>query len=287
MGSNGKGGSSGPKNPVLVIPYYPNDGGHRPLASSSPFWKCDAIKLNGIPYAGELLEVGAQIEISVDVVNRGAQIPPPLTTSLFYWANPTTNFTSSTCTFIGASAPAPLSTSQITPLAPVTWSVPAGTPKHICLLAEVTTVLDPAQQTYNAAADRHWGQQNVYVMTVSAGGEIRVGFDMANGGTTASRFHLEVTHILVNQRALRNIVPKDTVLGEAEEITLTRTLSKEVGGPHSLHAHLAANEVLSVELRALVPRDATPGSTIVLQVAQFEHQKNQAVGGLGIVVHVK
>jgi hypothetical protein len=133
--------------------------------------------------------------------------------------------------------------------------------------------LDPAPANFDAVADRHIGQQNVHVTKAPSGGEIRVGFVMANGRATTTEFRLEATHILVNPRALRHIVPGDSVLRKAEEITLKPARSNEGRSKDRLTVELAAGELLEVELRARVPREAMPGSTILMQLAQYEDQR--------------
>lgn len=283
MGSDGKGGNGNPPGTYLVIPYFSGDMGSRPLPSADPFWMCTSILINGSPYAGQQLMPGQNIQLSLDAINYGTLTAPAL--CLFFWANPTTAFTSTTVQFIGQTSLS-LARNALTLAGPVSWTVPAGTPEHICLLAEITSPADAAPANYDAAIDRHYGQQNVHVTSAAPGGQIRVGFLMANGRAAASRFRLEVTHVTASHRALRHIVARHAVSRQAEQIELRRTGAKAAGDRHGLEAELATGEVLDVELNARVPADAVPGSVIVLQLAQYEHHRHQPMGGLGVVVKV-
>jgi hypothetical protein len=283
MGSDGKGGNGNPPGTYLVIPYFSGDMGSRPLPSADPFWMCTSILINGSPYAGQQLMPGQNIQLSLDAINYGTLTAPAL--CLFFWANPTTAFTGATVQFIGQTSVS-LARNALTLAGPVSWTVPTGTPEHICLLAEITSPGDSAPADYDAALDRHYGQQNVHVTSAAPGGQIRVGFLMANGRTAASRFRLEVTQLSASHRALRHIVARHAVSRQAEQIELRRTGSKAAGHRHGLEADLARGEALDVELSARVPADAAPGSVIVLQLAQYEHHRHQPVGGLGVVVKV-
>ena len=109
---------------------------------------------------------------------------------------------------------------------------------------------------------------------------------MANGKATAARFRLEVTHVPINHPVLRPVVAENAVLVHAEEIHLSRVLAEPEPIGHTLHADIAADELLELELNARVPLNATPGSTIVLQLAQYEENGQEPVGGLGVIVHV-
>jgi hypothetical protein len=285
MASDGKGGNGDQPSAstYLVIPYYSGDQGSRPLPSAEPFWMCNSIKINGTPYTGQQLPRKETVKLTLDAVNYGTM--PAGATCLFFWANPTTNFTGASVTIIGQ-VPVLLARNTLTTTAPILWTVPDGTPQHICLLAKITAPGDLAPGDYDAAADRHFGQQNVHLTSLAPGGQIRVGFVMGNGRATTTRFRLEVTHVLVNHRALRHIVGANAVLRRAEEVNLMRTPSDAGQNLHSLYAELAVGELLEVELSARVSHDATPGSTIVLQLAQYQAQQHQPVGGLGVVVRV-
>jgi hypothetical protein len=280
-GNNGKNGNQ--PGVHLVIPYYSGDPGGRPLPSADPFWMCTSILVNGSPYAGQQLMVGQSVALGLDAINYGALTAP--TACLFWWANPTTAFSAATVNLIGQTSLS-LARNALTQSASVVWTVPGGTPEHICLLAEVTTPADLAPGNFSAAVDRHYGQQNIHVMDAPPGGQIRVHFVMANGTKTTERFRLEVTHVLAHHRALRHVVARHAVLREAENIDLRRGRSKAGENRHSLNVELAADEVLDVELTARVPRDATPGSTIVLELAQYQDKRHHPAGGLGVVVHV-
>jgi hypothetical protein len=281
MPNGGKGGGT----VQLVIPYFSGDQGFRPLPSAYPYWMCHAIKIDGSPYAGQLFSPGQTVNLTVDVINIGTLTVTPVV--LFFWAPPTTNFTFPPATLIGLVSPSPvLAMNALTTTSPVVWPIPAGTPEHICLIAEVTFPADPAPTDLDAIADRHFGQQNVYLLSAAPGAHIQVRFMMINNGATAARFRLEATHVLVNHHALHHIVGEHAILREAEGIELMPCRSDARRNRRGLHVDLAAGEQLEVEFNALVPRDATRGSSIIVELAQYGEDSHQPVGGLGVVVNV-
>ena len=256
---NGKDGNKDQPGNYLVIPYYPGDPGNRPPPPAYPFWMCSSILVNGTPYAGQQLMVGQTVELDLNVINYG--ILPAPTLCLFFYAKPTTNFTVATSKIIG-STPVALSRNHLTTTpSPVSWKVPEGTPEHVCLPAMVTTPADPPPPGGNidAAGDRHYGQQNVYVANAPPGGQISVPFDMANGAATTGRFRLEVTHVLVRHHALRHLIAGHSVFRKAEKIDLRPTSSKAQAGHHNINVELAAGEVVEVELNAFVPQEQRRG----------------------------
>jgi hypothetical protein len=282
--SNGDGKNGGKSGTWLVIPYYAGDMGARPLPSSIPFWTCSSIKINGSPYAGQPLTAGQTVNLTLDAINYGT-----MTTAaqcLFYWANPTTAFTYPNVQLLGQGvfptglARGALSTSQSTSV-----TVPEDTPEHICLLAEVTSSPDVAPQDYNAANDRHWGQQNIHVVDAVSGGQIRVVFTMANGSARPGRYRLEATSLTKRFESLSHLLAPGTALYEAEDIAF-RTLKGRDRNAEVLNVELRAREIVDVEFTAVVPSTARPGSAVVLQIAQYEEHRHRPVGGIGVVVHV-
>jgi hypothetical protein len=265
----------------LVIPYYTGDQGYRPPPSADPFWMCKSIMINGRPYAGQELPRGETVNLSLTAVNLGT-LPAP-TICLFFWANPTTSFTSASLQLIGQTIVS-LVYNVLTTSPSVTWTVPEDTPQHICLLAEVTTGSDPAPKEFGV--DRHFGQQNVYLTAAPPGGEIRIGFFAGNNRATAARFRLEATPVLVNHPALHPIVDPGSTLHKPAEVHLAHSRSDAGRHTHSLHVDLAAGETREIELRVVVPSNAALGSTVILQLAQYPERQLQPVGGLGVIVRV-
>lgn len=282
MTNKGAGNDRDQPGTYLVIPYYSGDTGSRPLPSSIPFWTCSSIKINGSPYTGQPLTAGEAVSLTVDVINYGTLTTPAL--CLFFWANPTTSFTNATVHLIGQTS-LPLARLALTTTVPISWTVPDGTPEHICLLAELTATSDPAPQDYDAATDRHFGQQNIHVVDAAPGGQIRIPFTMGNRSATAKRYRLEASFVLEKFDALSQLLTAGTVLREAEQLNW-RKRSDPGQSLDVLNIELAAGETLEVELTALVPADAQPGSTIVLQLAQYEERRHNPMGGIGVVVNV-
>lgn len=99
-----------------------------------------------VPGTGQQLHAGETHQLTLDVMNYGSLTAPA--NCLFFWAVPTTNFTpayvsnNTTGYLIGQAAlsvpitsvSAPASTPPTT-MGPVEWTIQAGHPEHICLLA--------------------------------------------------------------------------------------------------------------------------------------------------------
>lgn len=293
MGNNGNNGDGNSPGTYLVIPYYAGDEGAWPLPSADPFWMCSSILINGSPYAGQKLISGQTVNLSLDAINYGDLTTPA--TCVFFWASPTTVFTNTTVKLANSQNPASPSSSNgswarsttATPCPPIPWIVPEGIPEHICLLAMITSPSDLAPQTYDAAGDRHWGQQNIQVLSASPGGKIRIQFAVANGLATAGRFRVEVTSLVERHQALRHVVNERSPMRTAEKAGLRQTRSGAEFADKLLYVELAPGERRDLELEAHVPADAPSGSTIVLQVAQYDERQHSPMGGLGVVVHVK
>jgi hypothetical protein len=75
------------------------------------------------------------------------------------------------------------------------------------------------------------------------------------------------------------------VLGKAERITVA-PLAASGQDTDVLTVAVEAGGTLDLELTALVPAAAKPGSAIVLQLAQYEARQQRALGGIGVVVRV-
>jgi hypothetical protein len=291
--SNGINGDGNPPGTYLVIPYYSGDEGARPLPSTDPIWMCSSIRVNGTAYSGQKLTSGETVTLSLDAINYGELTAPA--TCVFFWANPTTVFTSDSISLANAQTPMlpsssngswARSTSVATACPPISWVVPEGIPEHICLLAMITSPSDLAPLTYDAAGDRHWGQQNIQVISSSPGGMIRIRFSMANALAVAGRFRLEVTSLVERHQALRHVVAEKSPLRVAEKVRLREGRSDGKFMEKEIHIELGSGERRDMEVEAQVPADAVSGSTIVLQVAQYQEEGRRPMGGLGVVVKV-
>jgi hypothetical protein len=151
-----------PLTPYIVLPYYPTDDGSRPLPPTVSYWRCAGILVNGSPYAGHPLTSGTTIALSVTVRNIGALATSGV--ARIYWAHPATAFNANTVNLIGQ-APFFVVKGQTLVSQVINWVPDHSVPAHVCLLAEVTCVADPALFTFNAHVDRHYGQQNLNLIS--------------------------------------------------------------------------------------------------------------------------
>lgn len=166
-----------PALPYVLIPYFAGDYGTRPLPV--PYFTCPGLHVGGSSYAGTPLTPGSTLSLSAQVINYGHASAAEVA---FYWADPSTAFTKSALHLIGLTA-LYLPWKVLTETKPVSWKLKDEVPAHVCLLAEVTALGDPPTVPLNAAADRHYAQQNLQVLRVAPGTEAFASFFAANPGT--------------------------------------------------------------------------------------------------------
>jgi hypothetical protein len=268
----------------LVIPYYLGDTGGRPLPPSYAFWTCAAIKINGAPYHARPLAPGETVSLTVDVINYGLLTTPALVR--LFWTDPTVAFTAASLApgLIGQLT-LPLARGALTTTGPIAWTIPDGTPAHICLLAEVTSPGDPSAPGYAAASDRHFGQQNIYLTSAAPGAAVQVTFTAGNSGQATAHYRIAANSITENLTGLAPVLGVEPLLTRAGQVSLG---PGSVSGPGAatLEADLDAGELLEVELTAQVPPGARPGSTIVLQLAQYGGDQ-RLLAGIGVLIQVQ
>jgi hypothetical protein len=280
----GRRGDDDQPGSYLVIPYYPGDTGSRPLPDSVAFWTCGAIKIDGASYTGQQLVPGETVNLTVDVVNYGTVTTPTLVR--FFWADPTVGFTTATIMpgLIGQ-VTLPLARGTLTTTEPAPWTIPDGTPAHICLLAEVTAPTDPAPSSYAAVSDRHFAQQNIYLTLAAPGDAVTMGFTAGNGGPDPAHFRVSANSVTENLTGLAPILGVEPLLTKAGLVSLGPDSIADPGSA-TLSLNLDSGEVRAVELTVQVPRDARPGSRVMIQLAQWDDNVN-ALAGLGVIIQVQ
>jgi hypothetical protein len=268
----------------LVIPYFSGDTGSRPLPASYAFWACAAIKINGAQYQGQQLAPGETVNLTVDVINYGLLTTPALVR--LFWTDPTVAFTPANLApgLIGQLT-LPLARGALITTEPIPWTIPDGTPAHICLLAEVTSPGDPPAPGYAAASDRHFGQQNIYLTTAAPGEAVQMTFTAGNSGPATAHYRIAANSIAENLTGLAPILGVEPLLTKAGQVGLgPRSISGL--GAATLELDLDADELFEVELTAQVPPGARPGSTIVVQLVQYGDEQ-QALAGIGVLIQVQ
>ncbi|QNB01219.1 hypothetical protein [Massilia sp. Se16.2.3] len=165
--------------PVLFVPCYPPPSGFgddtgidRPVPGGIPYYLCPGIQVD-TPY-----RPGAPLSARVTVANWQGGNSASIAMVALWWSPPLSGTTvPDPSRFIGfATVPLPSHGARNT-TAPMTATIPASAPSHICLLAKVWHALDmpPTTQIAGKAVeiadpvrDRHWAQHNLVAVAASA-----------------------------------------------------------------------------------------------------------------------
>jgi hypothetical protein len=303
-------------SPWLVVRYAPGDIGDRPLAPGTVFWESPdvwVVSSLGInqPVPGEANHVYAR------VTNYGLQQANGVVVK-FWWVNPSLAISEASANLIGIAFVniASLRT-EVVPC-PDPWIPIEENGGHECLLAEAYVPgLDPLTDPMDPVADRHVGQKNEQLVTVSAGQMFRVGLTVANLSPLAQAATIEVHPVVADtlpelvagrfaeSHELRPptragvSVALDESRGERLFLPPSRLFARrlldaglpgETGGgfcqpPQVARAvDLAAWESMTVELRGLVPATARAGDTFMLRV--LERLGAVVIGGYTVAVVV-
>lgn len=163
-----------PIRQCLVIPYFEQDVGHRPIDKQAHpsyiDYECPYITLNGAAYMGQKLRHGETVDLTVQVKNTGNQTARNVSVSL-YWSHPTIKF---------ARPLMRVAMHQVKRIDPggspvlglqYSWVIPDEMPEHFCLLAEVSNSSDPSPVAINVG-DRHFAQLNLNLVRLEDGGTI-------------------------------------------------------------------------------------------------------------------
>ena len=303
-------------SPWLVVRYAPGDIGDRPLASGAVFWESPdvwVVSPLGInqPVPGEANQVYAR------VTNYGLQQANGVVVK-FWWNNPSLAITEADGNLIGIAFVNIPSLRSAVVACPDPWVPVEENGGHECLLAEAYVPgLDPLTAPMDPVADRHVGQKNEQLVTVSAGQMFTVGLTMANPSpllqAAAVEVHPVVTDILpgllagrFTDRKLRPPTSAGLSVALAESpgkrlflppsrLFARRLLEAELPGaaggglcqpPQAAHTvDLAAWESVGVELRGFVPPTAQEGDTFMLRV--IERLGDAVIGGYTVAVVVR
>jgi hypothetical protein len=295
LNDQGKGNGHPPATPFLFTPYTNSSGfvddGSRPLPSSVPAWLCPAIHIDGLPYSGVPLTAGTPYNMSL-VVQNGGELGA-LVTARLYFADPTTAFTAATL----GKPPIFQETLYVGGLAqqettPVSWTPDNTIPGHVCLLAEVASFpADPSSGTYDVVNDRHYGQQNINVVTVSPGQKKSFPFWIANVDKEAQE--VEVTVRPVGEDVLRHL--ERFYKSESAAIRLEDLSVQLVEPRQPLHVKPSVKlkakpgEQRRCQITVAVPAELKPNQFIAIEVEQATNPKHSGgssrarVATLGIV----
>jgi hypothetical protein len=273
--------------PYLVIPYFGNDKGSRPLPVETgiPPWHCSSIYINGVPYTGQPLSSGNEVQLSVVVNNRGA-LSAAVTVRIF-WANPTTGFTASNVNLIDQVVYLiPRTTTLESPV--MKWTPGPSMPQHICLIAEATCLLDPSSGAFNVVYDRHYAQQNVNILLVHPGGQASFDFYVSNPEEEEREFFVRIRP------------SDDQILGELEKLYRAKGifiapegLSLQVVNPGTWPP--IDQEIVQIKLQPLeqqlcqailnVPDALQPDEFVSVEIEQILTVEDQEkkIGSIGVI----
>jgi hypothetical protein len=303
-------------SPWLVVRYAPGDIGDRPLASGAVFWESPdvwVVSSLGInqPVPGEDNQVYAR------VTNYGLQQANGVVVK-FWWVNPSLAISEADAHPIGTAFVNIASLRTAVVPCPVPWVPIEQNGGHECLLAEAYVPgLDPLTAPMDPVADRHVGQKNEQLVTVSAGETFHVGLTVANLSPLAQAATVEIHPIVTDalpallagrfanthelrpparagvsvtveeSRGDRLFVPPSRLFARR---LVEAALPGEAGGgscqaPQAARTvDLAAWESMTVEFRGLVPVTAQAGDTFMFRV--IERTGNVVVGGYTVAVVV-
>ncbi len=265
-----------PPTPFLVVPYGPTDVGVRPLPPTVTSWICPSIHLNGAAHDGSPLPPGVPIQLSVLVDNRGALAATVI--ARWYWADPCTAFTPATVTLVapGQSFWVPANTAIESPAQPFT---PGGSqPAHLCLLVEVTAVLDPANGSFDPIGDRHYAQQNLQVLHAAPGQQLVVPFVVV--GTARARAYE------IRLRQDRTEHGREALMLASDSLWLIDV--DHGGGTHDrLLVELQSGQRRTFHAVVTIPHDAPPGSHVDLVIEQHAGiDRGALTGAIGATIRV-
>ncbi len=290
-----RGGDDPKVGTYLVIPYFAGDRGRpgveRPLGANVIDWLCPSIIVNDQPGQNSFRR-GDPTRVTVDVGNYGAGTLTAPVYVRVWWSDPTTGFT--TLNLFGqATIAAP--NGKVTRTGEIVGVIPTTAPAHVCLLANVWSPLDTgaSSPTPNPANDRKWAQLNVNDLTVAAGQSLQ--FMFWAGNSLARDATLEIRGGALSREAqavFRRLRRTDQPLPEGVELSLrdARQLhdAERRFGERPLHVTLRPGERRPLLLSAAIPRDARPGSTVVIDVTSTSlGDEETRTGAIGVVAHIR
>jgi hypothetical protein len=284
----------GPDRPQtwLVIPYFDNDVGHpdlqRPLSTHGVVpYLCPAIIVDG--KRGDFsLRRGVDLGIQVEVANCGHGSMRAVAEVSLFWANPTVGFAKVNPFHLdGGSNRATLivpPTRQRMLSPPIRGQIPLSAPRHVCLLARVSSPSDrvvagPA----NPHGDRHWAQTNLTEVAAKPDGSFIVKFSVANPLVQAARSKVSLDALSEAETSfVSNLV--------AQDVTSSRVVVTELrheGGPSADGAVVQPGESVSLELHAQLMEEIRDAFLTIRSDLFLEHEEGEIphhTGHLGVRV---
>jgi len=277
-----------PVDAYLFIPYFDGDIGSRPLPTGIIFYLCPNILVNGVAYKGVPLQKGQTFDLSIKICNFGTKVARNVVARI-YWANPTVGFLrSQIADNIIAQMQIPVIQTGTTITTTTTpWEITDRIPDHVCLLAEVTNIQDPAPNGIDVALDRHFAQQNLNVIKVTPGQKVLFPLQIAQVTDNNLKFKIQTRPVkgiqlemLAREIEARpsEIIARDIQLHTYGNIPLT--------GKQRL-SELGRAEVETCELEFAIPENVAPGEFVAVEVIRTDEKNlDKLVGGMVVVAIV-
>jgi len=280
--------------PALFIPSYPPPSGFgedtgltRPVPAAIPYYLCPGIQAD-TPY-----QPGSPLSVRVTVGNWQGGNSASIAMVALWWSPPLSGTTvPDPARFIGfATVPLPSHGARRT-TAPMTATIPASAPSHICLLAKVWHALDmppttviggKAVEVADPVNDRHWAQHNL--MAIAASKAEVLPFLVTNLAQTETMCELLVRPVDMRKSmafaSQEHRVPVSANVGfRLEGGREGAQHERENGMRHRFH--LQAGEQRDMALLVEPPGQLQPGTFAAYEVLQFND--GAPVGGFGIAI---
>jgi len=186
--------------PWLVVRYQAGDTGGRPLAPGTVFWESPDVWSQGSKGINEPV-VNEPTQVFARVTNLGMEDSTNATIQ-YWWANPSIAISEATATPIGTLTGQTIpAQNSVVFQSPTDWVPNEVNNGHECLIAQAFDPLfDPLTDPMQPTADRHVGQKNEQLVTLSPG-------MMFHFPLEARNFTLEDQHVEVEVR--RGLIPRD------------------------------------------------------------------------------
>ncbi|NEB27779.1 hypothetical protein G3I62_01390 [Streptomyces sp. SID14446] len=268
----------------LVIPYFRGDRGLPDRPIPDPWYYCPSIRVTGTP-GPFTFTPGSPMDVTVDVANYGAGTSVAAASVIVWWADPTTGFT--TLNWFGQAVVAvPSHGTHVARTKPITGTIPASAPPHVCLLARVTALAStlPQDTTPDPINEPHWAQLNLTTHPVTPEQtDFAFSWQAGNPGKEGASYRLLARP--ADERALQGLA---LALGATPVTMPEMDLRIEEGDGPTVTVELDAGEQRRMHLSGNLTQELRRDTFTAVEVAQFDITENPdgtPVGAVGLIIH--
>jgi hypothetical protein len=272
----------------LVIPYFAQDVGYRPLPANIPIWLCTSILINGSSYVGAL-PTGVPVNLSVMVRNAGSE--GTLTYARFYYTDASSGFTNLT-PIAQTSSGFYIAATAMIESPTVVWTPSSMMMVHTCIVVIVDGATDHAPPGLQGnQQDRHIAQQNIQLLTVAPGETAVLNFYAGNATRHAATFTVTAhTASKAAQGALARLYRTDPISVSSRNIGLqlaanARDVKRSSRG--SLSTKLKPHERRLCQVSVKMPADIEAEQFLAVEVEQHGRDakgRSRLVGATAMIV---